>query len=256
MEKKRLNRRLVIYEIRNVIGNPFVEIFGIFFPVLMLFIITRALRSEFPEAMIAKGNTSVFITMSLIIPMAVVLLGYSANYSQEMEKEIPLRLQLFGYPAKSIFAAKIIAQFAVMTAGLVFYTVVAYASLELEIPRASSALCLIFCLYLSGVIFFILGHAAATLLKKFGPTYAAMMCLYFGLMILCGMMGIKTEQLPRAARQLAKLVPMSYISSDFIDFWTKGTYNFAPLIQAFLFCGAVSGIFLLIVFQRERRINT
>ena len=52
---------------------------------------------------------------------------------------------------------------------------------------------------------------------------------------------------------MAALLPMSYISSEFIDFWTDGSYNFAPLVQSFLFTGAVSGIVLLIAVRREHR---
>lgn len=253
MNKKRCSRRLVLYEIRNVLGNPFVYMFGIFFPILMLFIITKAVQADVPESVVPQANTAVFITMSLIIPMAVVLLGYSSNYSQELEKEIPLRMKLFGIPEKSVLLAKIIAQSAVMAAGLILYTIVAYAALDMQTPRISSALCLIVCLFLLGGIFFALAHGVASILKKFGPTYAIMMAVYFGVMVLCGMMGVQVDQLPEFLQKLAALLPMSYISSDFIDFWTEGSYNYAPLAQSFLFFGAVSGIILLIAVRREHR---
>lgn len=253
MTKKRCGRRLIMYEIRNVLGNPFVYMFGIFFPILMLFIITKAVQADVPESMIPQANTAVFITMSLIIPMAVVLLGYSSNYSQELEKEIPLRMQLFGFSPNTTLLAKIIAQFAVMSIGLVLYTIVAYSTLEMEIPRPGAALCLIISLLLLSGIFFALAHGVATILKKFGPTYAIMMAVYFGVMVLCGMMGVQVEDLPEAAQKVAALFPMSYITSDFAGFWTEGNYNFTPLIQSFLFFGAVSGIILLIALRRERR---
>lgn len=253
MKSKKCNRYLVVYEIRNLLGNPFVYIFGIFFPVLMLFIVTKAIAEETPAEFVAYANTAVFISMTLIIPMAVILLGYAANYSQELEKEIPLRIELFGYSMRSILFAKIIAHFLVVAAGLALYTGVAYMTVELQIPRISAALCLIFCHFLLGIIFFAFAHGAATLFKKFGPTYAVMMLLYFGTMILCGMMGIKTEMLPKPARFIASLLPMSYISSDFIDFWKEGTYNFAPLIQSFLFLGAAAGIVLVLALQKDRR---
>lgn len=252
MAKKRCSIRLISYEIRNVLGNPFIYMFGVFFPVLMLFLITKTMQ-QVPESMIAKVNTGVFITMSLIIPMAVVLLGYSANYSQELEKEIPLRLQLFGFLPRTTLLAKIIAQLLVMIAASAFYTVVAYLTIDLQVPRLSSALCLMLCHLILCAIFFALAHGVATIFKKFGLTYAIMMVFYFGVMILCGMMGIQTNILPEPLRKLAELLPMSYISSDFIDFWKKGSYNFVPLIQAFLFFGAVTGIILLIALRREKR---
>lgn len=253
MTKKRCGRRLIMYEIRNVLGNPFVYMFGIIFPILMLFIITKAVQADVPESMISQANTGVFITMSLIIPMAVVLLGYSSNYSQELEKEIPLRMQLFGFSPNTTLLAKIIAQFAVMIIGLVMYTIVAYSALDMQTPRPASALCLVLCLLLLSGIFFALAHGVATIFKKFGPTYAVMMAVYFGVMVLCGMMGVQVNELPEAVQKVAALLPMSYITSDFVGFWEKGSYNFAPLIQSFLFLGAVSGIILLIALRRERR---
>ena len=253
MTEKRCGRRLFVYEIRNVLGNPFIYMFGIAFPILMFFLITKVVQSEVPQSAVAQTNTAVFITMTLMIPMAVILLGYASNYSQELEKEIPLRMKLFGYPEKSVLLAKIIAQFAVMAAGLGIYTAVAYASMDMETPRLSSALCLILCLFLLSGIYFALAHGVATIFKKFGATYAVMMAVFFGSMVLCGMMGIKVDQLPAFAQKMAALLPMSYISSEFIDFWTDGSYNFAPLVQSFLFTGAVSGIVLLIAVRREHR---
>lgn len=251
MKKKTCNRRLVMYEIRNLIGNPFIPFFGIVFPTMLLFLISKAAAEEAPAGMAAEVNTAIFISMSLIVPMAVLLLGYSATYSQELEKKIPLRMKLFGYSERSTLAARAAAQMIVLTIGLVIYTVIAYASLDMLVPRFASALCLIFCIYLVGVIFIILAHGVSNLVRKFGPTYAIMMLFYFGTMILCGMMGVKLEQLPKALQTVARLLPMSYMSTDFIDFWQKGSYNFVPMIQAFLFFGAVSGIILMISFRKK-----
>lgn len=254
MRAKRCNKRLIVYEMLNVIGNPFIAFFGIVFPVMMLMIITVSLKKQVPASMLQESNTAVFITMSLVIPMAVILLGHSANYSQELEKEIPVRLQLFGFRANSIMIAKVIAQTITLTAGLIFFSVFSYLFVDLQVPRLSSAVCLIVCLYVLGILYFLFAHALANILKKFGPTYSISMFLYFGIMLLCGMMGIQTEQLPKFLRGIASFLPMSYISSDFIDFWQEGSYNFGPLIQAFLFFGAVCGLLLLYANYRNRRV--
>ena len=79
------------------------------------------------------------------------------------------------------------------------------------------------------------------------------MILYFVIMVLCGMMGIQTDQLPGFLQKIAALLPMSYVSSDFIDLWQGGSYNFMPLIQSFLFMGAISGILLLYANYKNRR---
>ena len=252
MKEKKCSRRLVMYEIRNIIGNPFTTFFGIVFPVLMLLIITNAL--DVPGSMKQEVNTSVFITLSLIVPMAVVLLGYAANYSQELEKEIPVRMQLFGFRERSLMLARVIAQIVAMTVGLVLYTGLSLMLVDIAPPTISAVLSLIVCLYLLGVLFFLFAHGIANIFRKFGPTYAVCMFFYFGAMILCGMMGIQTDQLPKAMQYVAKLLPMSYISSDFIDFWKGGQYNFGPMIQSFLFFGAVCGILMVYAGYRNRRI--
>lgn len=73
-------------------------------------------------------------------------------------------------------------------------------------------------------------------------------------MILCGMMGVQTEQLPKALRFAAGFLPMSYISSDFIYFWQGGSYRFAPLIQSYLFLGGVAGILLLLSIKKRKTV--
>lgn len=249
--KKTISKRLVIYEIRNILGNPFIPFFGMVFPLIMLFVITKAAVQEAPESMIPEVNTAVFISISMIIPMAMLLIGYAATYSLELEKGIPMRMKLFGFEENTILGAKIIAQLLVVTVGLAVYTVVSYTQIEMEIPKPWPAACLILCQYILSLIFIIFSHGVASLVRKFGPTYAITMAIYFVIMILCGMMGIKTDQLPVFLRKIAYMLPMTYIGNDFITFWQGGSYNFAPLIQAFLLLGAVSGIILLLS-QRKR----
>ncbi len=245
---------LILYEIRNVMGNPFITIFGVVFPVVMSFIITRGLASQVPENMVKQANTDVFISMSLVMPMAIIFLGYAATYSQEIENEIPIRMRLFGISEKSLIIAKIIAQNIVMTISFIIYSIFGFIVLDIQVPRVSSALILILCLYLLGMIFFILSHGISNIFKKFGPTYSVAMVLYFGIMILCGMMGISTDNLPKALKAVAYTLPITYVSSDFIDFWQKGSYNFVPLIQSFIFIGAISCIILILSLYRDRRV--
>lgn len=249
--KKRISKRLVIYEIRNILGNPFIPFFGMAFPLIMLFVITKAAVQETPENLLPEVNTSVFISISMIIPMAVLLIGYAASYSLELEKEIPMRMKLFGFEENTILAAKIVAQLLVVTVGLVIYTAVSYAQLDMVRPKLWPAVCLILCLYILSFTFIVFSHGVASLVKKFGPTYAITMGLYFIFMILCGMMGVKTDQLPGILQRISYMLPMTYIGNDFITFWKGGDYNFLPLIQAFLLQGAVSGIVLLLSRRKQ-----
>jgi len=254
MKRKQLSLRLVIYELRNITGNIFVIFFGVFFPIMMSALISMVLKKQVPVEMYSKTVTAVFITMSMIIPMAILLIGYAANYSQELEKDIPLRLNLFGYREKTMLAAKMIAYLIFTTAAFLLYVVADVIMLDIQVPKLGSAVCLILSLYGMSVVLFILSHGIATIFKKFGPTYAVSMLLYFGFMILCGMMGVTVDQLPKGIHTVAKLFPMSYISGDFIDFWQGGHYNFAPFIQSFLFFGAICFIILILSIKKNQRV--
>lgn len=253
MKKKKLNWRLISYELRNITGNIFVIFFGVLFPIMMSALFSVMLKKQVPEKMYPEAITSLFITMSMIIPMAVLLMGYAANYSQELEKDIPLRLNLFGFSEKTMLAAKMTAYLIFTTAAFLLYIIADCIMLKLQVPTVGAAICFLLSLYALSAIFFILAHGISTIFRKFGPTYAVSMILYFGFMILCGMMGITVDQLPAGLKAVAKIFPMSYISSDFITFWQGGHYNFAPMIQSYLFFGAVSCIILIFSIRKNHR---
>ena len=92
---KRCNRSLIMYEVRNIAGNIFVLLFGIGLPILLSLFISSVASKDVPAFMKQRGVTSVAITMSLIIPMAIMLIGYAANYAQEVERNVPTRMYLF-----------------------------------------------------------------------------------------------------------------------------------------------------------------
>lgn len=254
MLKKRLSWSLIEYELRNIAGNIFVVIFGVIFPIIMSGLISVVIKRQVPEEMYQTAITGVFITMSMIIPMAILLIGYAANYSLELEKEIPLRLGLFGFRERTMLFAKMIAYLIFTTVAFIIYLVFELIMLNIQVPTLGSALCLIAALYTLSVILFVLAHGLASIFKKFGPTYAISMILYFGFMILCGMMGVSVDQLPKAMNVIAKVFPMSYISSDFVEFWQGGSYNFAPFIQSNLFFGAVAFIILILSIRKNQRV--
>ena len=80
------------------------------------------------------------------------------------------------------------------------------------------------------------------------------MSIYFMMMILTGMMGMKTNQLPAVLQRVAQTLPMTYISNDFITFWQGGSYNFMPYIQSCIFFAALAGLLLMASFYKNRRV--
>lgn len=255
MKDKKCSFRMIRYELRNINGNFMPHFFGIVFPNLMSLIFATMIGNQVPDAARPEATVSVVICMALIMPMSIMFLGYGALYSQEVENGIPLRMHLYGYCEKSLITAKVIAHMIFLTAAIVIYGVFQMIVLEIPKPAVSSLLCLLGSLYLVGVMFLLIVHSMANLFRKFSVTFGVSMFIYFLLMMLTGMMGIPTDQLPEALQGIAKVFPMTYISNDFADFWQGGTYNFMPYIQSCIFLGAVAGILVIYAQYRNRRVS-
>lgn len=252
--KKLISGQMLLFEFRNTIGNPYVHIFGVGMPVLMMIIITRAVAGEMPDGpMLSEAMTSVFLGIGALIPMATIFMGYGVSHAQELEKGIPQRLELFGIKISATLCNRILSEFIFMVIAFVIYFVAGYGFVGVETPRVSGAVLYMVCILLFSVILFCLAHAIASLLKKFGATYCVTMILYFVQMILGGMMGISYDNMPSPMQVAAKLLPVTYINRDFYTVWKGKHYDFVPMVQSYLLMGAVAGILLFVTRRRERR---
>ncbi len=252
--KNKCSFRMVLYELRNINGNFMTHFFGIVFPNIMCLLLSKTVGSQVPDNVRQEVLTSITLSMSLVMPMAIMLLGYGALYSQEVERGIPLRMRLFGYSEKSEITAKLIAHLIFLTIAFIIFSLVQIIAMDIPKPAFSSLICLILSLYLLGIIFLVIAHSFAQIFKKFSITFGVSMFLYFMIMMITGMMGIETEQLPQTLQKIAGMFPMTYVSNDFASFWQGGNYNFMPYIQSLLFLGAIAGILLLYSMHKNRRV--
>ena len=255
MKNKKCSFRMVRYELRNINGNFMPHFFGIVFPNIMSLIFATMIGNQVPDAARPEATVSVVICMALIMPMSIMFLGYGALYSQEVENGIPLRMRLYGYSEGSLITAKVIAHLIFLTIAFVVYGICQTIMLDIPKPAFSSLLCLLASLYLIGVLFLVTVHSMANIFRKFSMTFGISMFIYFLLMMLTGMMGISTEQLPRALQGISRVFPMTYISNDFADFWQGGSYNFMPYLQSCIFLAAITGILAMYAQYRNRRVN-
>jgi len=254
MNKNKVSLKMIQYELRNVAGNPFVHIFGIGFPILLSILISKSVSSEVADVSYLKQVvTSIFIGIGAIIPMATILMGYSSTCSQDIEKEIPLRMQLFGFSEKYTIINRILAEFVYMTFAFLLYFIVGYTFLKIKIPSVSGGIIYLVCIYFFAAVLFVLAHAIANLVKKFGLTYMITMIIYFGMMILSGMMGITIDKLPKSVRVLSNLLPSTYFNKNFYTVWVGKAYNFVPMIQSYIFFIAISGILVFAMIYRSKR---
>ena len=249
---KRLNRYYLLNELKNLIGNWYIPFFGIVFPLLMAQIIIRAVLKDVPETAVQQVTTTIALSFLQLVPLAVVFLGHASLYSQEMEKRVPLRMQLFGYSQSTQMFSRMISLLIFFTFGLFLNLLVFYLTFNLLSPTIQGLLLTLVVYYLLGIILFMLAHGIANFFRKFGPTYGVSMGLYFAFMILGGMMGINKEQLPDFLKPISKLLPFGYVGEDIYKVWTGQRYNWMPLIQALLFLGGVSAIVMLLSFRYRK----
>lgn len=256
MEKKRklVSLQMLLFEFRNTTGNPYVHIFGVGMPILMMVVISRAVTSEITDAAIFSSVvTSLFLGIGALIPLATILMGYGVSHAQELEKGIPQRMELFGITAKISLCNRVISEGIFMLMAFAVYFVVGYLFMDIQAPHISGAILYMVCILVLSLILFCLAYAISSLLKKFGQTYCVTMLLYFVFMIFGGMMGITYENMPTGMQQVAKLLPITYINRDFYTVWTGESYNFIPMLQSYLLLGAVAGILLFIAVKRTSR---
>lgn len=256
-EQKRkgiISGQMLAFEFRKTIGNPYVHIFGVGMPVLMMIIITRAVAGEMPDAAILSVmETSIFLGIGALIPMATIFMGYGISNAQELEKGIPQRMELFGIRQDVSLCNRILSEVIFMLFAFAIYFAAGYAFTELKAPRLTGAVLYIICILCLSVILFCFAYAISSLLRKFALTYCVTMLIYFMFMILGGMMGISYDNMPSAMQLLARLLPVTYINRDFYTVWNGESYNFMPMVQSYLLMGAVAGILMFFTIKRRER---
>ena len=254
--RKLISAQMVLYELRNVTGNPYVHIFGIGLPILLATLITKVAESEILESGIADSSvismtsTAIYLGMGTLIPMATILMGYAVSYAQELDKGIPERMQLFGIRNSVSLCNRAVSEAVFIFVAFVIFFLSGIILADIERPAVSGLLIYILCILILSIIFLALGHGIACICHSFGRTYCVAMMTYFAFMILGGMMGITYEDLPKWAQVLAKLLPVTYINQDFYEIWKGKDYNYMPMFQSYLFLGAVAGIVLFAACRR------
>ncbi|MDO5714001.1 MAG: ABC transporter permease [Tissierellia bacterium] len=245
----KINKKYIYYEWRNVIGNWYIPFFGLLFPVLLYQLIARSVLKDVPQEFLPQSYTEIFISFLQLVPLAVVFLGHGSTYSQDLENKIPQRMELFGFSQKEQIIGKFIALFFFFIIALGVQFINAFLSFDILKPKLLGLTTLLGVLLILSIILFVLAHGIANFFRKFGPTYGVVMTLYFGFMMLGGMMGVNMDQLPEKIQVISRLIPFSYISNDFVKVWSGEPYNMAPFIQS---CILLLGISILVLLLSEK----
>ncbi|GBU10412.1 hypothetical protein AwErysi_00280 [Erysipelotrichaceae bacterium] len=241
------------YEFLTTINNFFTPFFGIAFPVLMGLLLTQTVPFNVPDNLKAEVATSIIISVSISAVFSVMLVAFPSSYSQDVENNIAYRIELFGFSHANIILAKLLAHYIILTFSLLIFIATMMLTTTLLIPKLSVFLIYVFCLYLLASILFVFSYSVSNIFKKFSYTYAVTLGLFFLFMLISGMMGVSASNLPHILKFISSTFPFPYISTDFIDYWTIGFsgYNFAPLIQGYLFFAAITGVIYFISSRKK-----
>ena len=246
-------KRYITYEIRNNLGNFMSMIFGFLMPLFMTILIFHAYKGQMPKDSVGDFATQIYLTNIIMIPMAMILIGFAATYSQEIEQGVTRRLELFGYVHKKQMIAKFGGQLIVVVSAILLYTIIICIALPLHAPKFGSLFAYLLCVFALILMIFLIAYAIAMLTQKFSVAFGITMSVYFGVMICSGMMGVTAEQFPKPVRFVAELLPTTRMVEIFPDAWNGKLSNVAPLIQAFLLCYGVTGILLFLVVRKNKR---
>lgn len=244
---------LVKYEVLNNLYNGYSFFFGAVFPIFLMIMISKGALNEVPADAKLEATASILIGMSMIIPLSTMFLGYAASFSNELEKDVPTRLSLFGISGTRMFVGKLIANFIFLTFCLALYLIGTLIFVKVAPPKPLAAVIWIVSIYLISALCLALAHGIANMIRRFGITYGIVMAIHFTLMALGGMMGVRLKDLPVGLQTVGRLFPFTHFSSGYIDFWMGKSYNFAPYIQSLIFFAAVSIIVMMISFKVRGR---
>lgn len=222
--------KYIIYEVKNALGNIFTIIFGFIFPILMTLILFFAFSGDLEGIALENMKISMFVTNMIIVPLAILFIGFSALFSQEIERKVTLRMSLYGYTEIKQLQAKFVAQFLVVFLSLLIYCVVLIPIIGLEAPSLIGLLLIVIFLLIISFTFYVFAFAISLLAKKFSIAFGLTMSLYFIIMILSGMMGVSSNQLPIGLKEVSQVLPTTHLVNHSVELWHNYAFNMTGLM--------------------------
>lgn len=251
-----MSRRLkkqVVYELIQIVKSGYITFFGFLYPILLSVIIGKAVVKDVPAIAVMDAKTTMMLTMLCIIPLSSTFMGYGAIYSIDIENGIPKRLELFGISQLDVIKSRIIAYFIFNIVSIAIYLTADFLLLGYSTPTLSGALMIAFIMVILNVILFVLAHGIVNIFRQFSKAYGCIMALFFGMMILSGMMGITADMLPKPLQYISKYVPFSYFRSSFYKLWSGKPINMAYFWQAVIVFGMISVLVLIAGIRKNRK---
>lgn len=251
-----MNKYIFKYEIKQFMKNYAGIFFGMIFPILIGSLVIMGVTSNIPDSAVNETKKSILLTINTIGPISIFLIGFSSIFAKDLEEGVYDRLELFSINHLQMAKYKFIVYYVFYMISNILYFVIMVNSFDIDISLASI---LKHTGYVSLIVIslFFTAYALCLFSKKFSVAYSLSMIIYFALMILGGMMGIAVEDLPKALKPIAKLLPTSHFSSvDYInEVGANGRLNYSFLQNIIVFIILSIILFELALYKNRRKTN-
>lgn len=250
-----MNKYIFKFEIRLLLQNFSSIFFGVVFPILMSFLVISGLKN-IPQSHLNEVKKGIIVTLSIISPLSIFMIGLSAVFSKDLEEGVYDRLDLFSINHLQMAKYKFAVYFVFWMICNAIYFVVIKTGLKVDIAFVSIAKHTMFATFIA-VSSFLIGYSICLLSKKFAIAFPLTMGIYFLSMILGGMMGIQVEDMPACLRKIAEFFPISHFSSyDYVNEIAKGSklnYSFLQSLVVLVLFSAI--LFWISLYKNKRKSN-
>lgn len=250
-----MNKYIFKFETKILLQNFASTFFGLAFPILMSFLIVASLKNVPPEYL-NQVKQSIILTISIISPLSIFLVGLTAVFSKDLEEGVYDRLDLFSINHLSMAKYKFIVYYVFWLICNAIYFIVMKNALKVDIAFATILKHSAYVTVLSIASFFI-GYAICLFFKKFSISFPLSMAIYFISMILGGMMGIQVENMPKGIQKIAKAFPVSHFSSaEYItEVGKNGKINYSFLQSIIVLTLIAIILFVISIYKNKRKSN-
>ncbi len=247
------NHNLLKCELLTIAKAPLIVIFSFFFPILMFQILYSSIIEDIPEAGVEIFGVSLFISSLLIIPMALILMGFATETAEQRIQGVLRRMNLFGFSFKTMISYKILANTLMLLIAIAIFTCFVSTVISIPMPHPSSLFIFILALLLLTLLLFLAGSVIALASPNINTAISLSMVVYFAVMILSGFMGINPDTMPVAVQVVSKTLPTYYIGEKLPYYWISGGFNSGTLFLTLFSYISVCSVLLFIVVKRKGR---
>ncbi|MDD7306648.1 MAG: ABC transporter permease [Peptoniphilaceae bacterium] len=249
-----MNKYILKFETASLLKNYATIFFGTLFPMLLCSLIIISVKKQVPKEMLDQVEQSIMLNLSIISPLSIFFIGLSSVFAKDLEEGVYDRLELFSINHLTMARYKFFVNYIFWFICNAIYFAFILNMFDLNLSFISLVKHFAFVSLLS-LALFLLSYAICLFTKKFSISFAATMLMYFGILILSGMMGIMVEDLPAKIKTFAKLLPTSHFSStEYLDEIAKGgslNYSFLQSLIVFLLISFI--LFAISVYKNKRK---